>query len=172
MTLNTILKFTLIASLFSGSLNIWALPSDRKQPIAIEADQGSLDQKNQLTVFAGNVIIKQGTLLIRANKVSVQQDKQGNQTMRAVGSPAYFQQEIENRGIIRGEATKAEYDSATNIVKLLGKAKVWRGDDLAQGEAISYNTQTEIYTVLGGNAIGNKQGRRVTVVIQPTSQQK
>ena len=54
---------------------------------------------------------------------------------------------------------------------LIGNAKVQRGGDMAQGEAISYNTQTEIYTVLGGNAVGNKNGRRVTVIIQPSQKQ-
>lgn len=172
MTRKNLIKATLSVILLSGSLNAFALQSDREQPISIEADQGSLDQKNQVTVFKGNVVIKQGTLNIRAESASVSQDKQGNQTMVATGSPARFSQEVENRGVVNGEGAKAEYNSATNVVKLMGKAKVWRDGDVAQGEAISYNTQTEVYTILGGNAMGNKKGRRVSVVIQPTTASK
>lgn len=168
MTQNNILKLILASLMVSGSLNAFALESDRKQPIAIEADQGSLDQKNQVTVFSGNVIIKQGTLNIRAQNVRVSQDKQGNQTMLASGNPVKFSQELENKGLVEGEGSKVEYASATNIVKLIGKAKVQRGGDVAQGEAISYNTRTEVYTVLGGKAMGNNKGRRVSVIIQPT----
>lgn len=168
MTRNNILKLMVAGLMISGSLNAFALESDRKQPIAIEADQGSLDQKNQVTVFSGNVIIKQGTLNIRAQNVRVSQDKQGNQTMVASGSPVRFSQELENKGLVEGEGSKVEYASATNIVKLIGKAKVQRGGDVAQGEAISYNTRTEVYTVLGGKAVGNNKGRRVSVIIQPT----
>ena len=29
--------------------------------------------------------------------------------------------------------------------------------------------KTEVYTVLGGNAVGNKNGRRVKVIIQPNN---
>lgn len=169
MTQNKLINATAAVLLLSGSLNAFALESDRKQPIAIEADQGSLDQKNQVTVFSGNVVIKQGTLNIRAASVRVAQDKQsGNQTMTATGSPVRFSQQLENKGLVEGQGNKVEYSSATNIVKLIGNAKVQRGGDIAQGEAISYNTRTKVYTVLGGAATGNKNGRRVSVVIQPT----
>lgn len=75
MILNTKIKPILGIILLAGSLNAHALESDRNQPIAIEADQGSLDQKNQVTTFSGNVIIKQGSLNIRAANVRVSQDK-------------------------------------------------------------------------------------------------
>lgn len=172
MTPKPILNPLFAAVLLAGSLNAYALESDRNQPIHIEADQGSLDQKNQVTVFSGNVVINQGTLNIRAANVRVSQDAQGNQTMHATGTPVRFKQELENKGWVEGEGSRAEYASASNIVKLIGNAKVQRGGDVAQGEAISYNTRTEVYTVLGGAATGNKSGRRVTVVIQPTQKQK
>ena len=173
MTQNNILKIFL-TTLFSGCfLNAHALESDRQQPISIEADQGSLDQKNQVTVFTGNVIVKQGTLNIRAASVRVSQDKAGNQTVNAQGSPAYFRQALDNnKGIAEGWGNRMEYLSQTNVVKLVGNAKVQRGGDMAQGEAISYNTRTEVYTVLGGAATGNKNGRRVHVIIQPSSAKK
>lgn len=159
----------LTIALSAGSLPAYALDSDRHQPISIEADQGSLDQKNQVTVFSGNVVVKQGSILMKAQTVRVAQTGKGQQTMLASGNPVYFRQQLEgDKGIAEGWGNRAEYDSAQNLVKLLGNAKVQRGGDLAQGEAISYNMHTEIYTVLGGNATGNKNGRRVTVIIQPT----
>lgn len=155
--------------LLSGSLNAYALESDRNQPIAIEADQGSLDQKNQVTTFSGNVIIKQGSLNIRAANVRVSQDKSGNQTMHAEGSPVKFGQQLENKGYVEGQGNKVEYASATGLVKLSGNAKVQRGGDVAIGEVITYNMRTEVYTVLGGNVTGTKKGGRVSVIIQPTN---
>ena len=170
MTSNALKNTLLVAALALGSLNAHALESDRQQPISIDADQGSLDQKNQVTVFTGNVIITQGTLNMRANTVRVVQDQNGNQTMNAQGSPVYFRQTLDNnKGAAEGWGDRAEYVSATNTVKLVGNAKVQRGGDLAQGEAISYNMKTEVYTVLGGNAVGNKNGRRVKVIIQPNN---
>lgn len=160
------------AILLSGSLNAYALESDRHQPIAIEADQGSLDQKNQVTTFSGNVIIKQGTLNIRAANVRVSQDKSGNQTMNATGSPVKFSQQLENKGTVEGQGSNVEYASATGLVKLTGNAKVQRGGDVVQGEVITYNMRTEVYNVLGGKAAGAKKGGRISVVIQPTTTNK
>ena len=161
----------LAAILTAGSLQTaHALDSDRNQPISIEADQGSLDQKNQVTVFSGNVQIKQGSLQMKAQSVRVSQDRSGNQTMLATGSLVYFRQQLDGgKGLVEGWGNRAEYNSAQHPVKLIGNAKVQRGGDLAQGEAISYNMKTEVYTVLGGNAVGNKNGRRVKVIIQPNN---
>lgn len=169
MTLNKFSKIVLLAFAFSGSLNVFALDSDRKQAIQIEADQASLDQKNQVTVFSGNVIIKQGTLNIRAQNVRVAKDKSGNQQMSASGSPVYFSQELENKGKVEGQGNKVEYSSATHIVKLVGNAKVQRGGDVARGQSITYNTQTEVYSVVGGKTANGKSANRVSVVIQPSA---
>ena len=70
-----------------------------------------------------------------------------------------------------GQANNVEYSSATGVAKLTGNAKVQRGGDLAEGSVITYNTRTEVYTVLGSKAAGGKGGKRVTVVIQPSSAQ-
>ena len=168
MTRNTLKRLLFSAILFSGCLNAYALESDRQQPISIDADSASLDQKNQVTVFSGNVVVVQGTLSMHASLARVTRDAAGNQTMNAQGSPVYFRQQLDNnKGLAEGWGDRAEYASATNTVKLVGHAKVRRGGDQAQGEAISYNTKTEVYTVLGGNAVGNKKGQRVHIIIQP-----
>lgn len=152
------------------ALNAHALESDRRQPISIEADQGTLDQRKQTTVFSGNVIIKQGSLNIRAGSVRVSQDKSGNQTMLAEGSPVQFGQQLESKGYVNGQGNRVEYSSASGVVKLSGNAKVQRGGDTAQGDTITYNMRTEVYTVNGSKATGSNSGRRVSVIIQPTAQ--
>lgn len=152
----------------------FALQSDSKQPIQIEADQGSLDQANQTTTFSGNVIIKQGTLNIRAGSVTVSRTAKGEQLMKAAGSPVKFSQTLDGgKGTVNGQANHVEYTSATGLVKLTGNAKVQRGGDMAEGAVITYNMRTEVYTIQGGSA--NRGARsaaksgRVSVVIQPTS---
>lgn len=167
---NTIALTTLIIS-----TPVFALESDSKQPIQIEADQGALDQIKQTTTFTGNVIIKQGTINIKANSVAVSRNDKGEQLMKASGNPVYFSQTLDdNKGIVNGQASNVDYASATNIVTLTGNAKVQRGGDLAQGAIITYNTRTEIYT-LTGTPLPSKPGvkptksGRVNVIIQPSS---
>ncbi|UOO82360.1 lipopolysaccharide transport periplasmic protein LptA [Uruburuella testudinis] len=162
------LKTAFCAVLIAAAVPAAALESDRSKPIEIEADQGSLDQANQVTTFSGNVIIKQGTLNIRAGSVRVSRDNNGQQLMNANGSPVRFSQTLDgNKGTVAGQANQVEYSSATGVVKLTGNAKVQRGGDRAEGASIVYNTRTEVYTVSGSKAAGGRSGKRVTVVIQP-----
>ena len=137
MTRKILLK-GLCCGLLAVSLQAHALESDRKQPIEIEADQGELDQKNQSTTFSGNVVIKQGTLNIRAASVNVVRSADGQQTMKASGSPVRFGQTLDGgKGTVNGEASQVEYSSASNVVKLSGNAKVTRGGDKAEGAVIT-----------------------------------
>ena len=167
---------TATLSLLLASAPAFALQSDSKQPIQIEADQGSLDQAKQVTHFSGNVIIKQGTLNLRAANVRVSRNDKGEQFMAADGSPVKFSQTLDdNQGVVNGQANNAEYSSATGIVKLTGNAKVQRGGDVAQGAVITYNMRTEVYNIIGGGKSSAKAGTksgRVSVVIQPSSTQK
>lgn len=169
MTLKKLLQASSLGLLVISS-TAFALESDRNQPIEIEADQGTLDQKNQSTTFSGNVIVKQGTLHIRAEKVTVTRDAASQQHMTADGKPVRFSQTLDdNKGTVNGQANKVEYSSATGLVKLTGNAKVIRGGDKAEGAVITYNTRTEIYTVNGNPAAPTKAGKRAVVVIQPSS---
>ena len=116
------------------------------------------------------MIVKQGTLHIRAEKVTVTRDAASQQHMTADGKPVRFSQTLDdNKGTVNGQANKVEYSSATGLVKLTGNAKVIRGGDKAEGTVITYNTRTEIYTVNGNPAAPNKAGKRAVVVIQPSS---
>lgn len=155
------------AVLFAAALPAHALTSDRNQPIEIEADQGSLDQKNQTTVFSGNVVVVQGTLNLHASSVRVAKLPDDQQEMTATGNPVRFSQQLDNnKGTVRGQGNRVEYSSGSGVVKLIGNAKVSRDGDRAEGAVITYNTHTEVYTVDGSGAPGAKK-RRVTVVIQP-----
>lgn len=163
----TILKPCLLcALLLAAVLPAHALTSDRNQPIQIEADQGSLDQGNQSTEFSGNVVIKQGTMYIHAGKVRVVRAASGTQTITATGSPVQFGQQLDRQGHVKGQANRVEYQSATGIVKLSGNARLERGGDNARGETITYNTRTEVYTVMGGSK-NNANCGRVSITIQP-----
>lgn len=146
----------------------YALKSDSKQPILVEADQAQLDQKNQSTTFSGNVIVKQGSVHIQAGSVNVVKNSQGQQFLKAQGKPVRFSQTLDDqKGVVQGQANQVSYSSVDHVLHLVGNAKVTRGGDRAEGASITYNTQTEVYTV-NGNKTG-KNGRRVNIVIQPNS---
>ena len=139
--------------------------ADRDKPIEISADRGNLDQLKGVTVWQGNVIIVQGTLKLNADRATVTQDKQGNQTMQATGRQVMFRQKMDGKNDwIEGQANQLDYNTVTHVAVLTGNARVKRGSDLVIGNVITYNTETELYEVSSG---ASSNGGRVTAIIQP-----
>ncbi|BAO82007.1 uncharacterized protein conserved in bacteria [Serpentinimonas raichei] len=159
-----------------------AQPSEREQPMLIEADALQHDQTGQVSVFTGNVVITQGTLLLRGQRAELRQDAQGNQSgvlQGAAGQRAFFRQQRPGLNeVLEGEALRIEYDSASGNLRLVNQAVVRRLrdgalSDQASGSLIVMNRQTERFTVDGGAAArtpDNPAGRvRALIVPRPAT---
>ncbi|MCV2218281.1 MULTISPECIES: lipopolysaccharide transport periplasmic protein LptA [unclassified Thauera] len=150
--------------------------ADRQQPVNIEADRMTVDDRNKVHVFEGNVVLTQGSLLIKGDKLVVTQDAAGfqNGVATAEGSKlATFRQKREGTNeYVDGEAERIEYDSRNEKARLFNRARVTSGGDEVRGAYIEYDAITENY--LAKNAPGGKPSGdgRVRAVIQPKSDNK
>jgi lipopolysaccharide export system protein LptA len=145
--------------------------ADRTKPINLESDRMRVDDAQKTSVFEGKVVMTQGTLSIRADKVTVRQDKDGHQYGSASGNPAMFRQKRDGANeYIEGEAERIEYDGKLDKVEFFNRARLKREPaDEVRGNYISYDSRTEYFTVTGGGdrtASGGPEGR-VRAVIQP-----
>ena len=140
--------------------------ADRGKPVNVEADKVNVDDANKVSVFEGNVVLTQGTIVIHANKVIVRQDAAGFNSGIAYGNLATFRQKMDGVDeYIEGEAERIEYDGKTENLELFNSAHIKRGQDELRGNYISYNAITEFYQALSGKQPAN--GGRVRAVIQP-----
>jgi lipopolysaccharide export system protein LptA len=144
---------------------------DRTKPINLESDSMHVDDVQKTSVFEGKVVMTQGTLTIRADRITVRQDKEGNQYGSAIGNPASFRQKRDGATeYIEGEAERIEYNGKTDKVEFFNRARLKREPaDEVHGNYISYDSRTEYFTVTGGAAAGASGGPegRVRAVIQP-----
>jgi lipopolysaccharide export system protein LptA len=144
--------------------------SDREQPVNIEADRVTVDDKKKQSVFDGNVTMTQGTLVLKADKVVVTQDAGGFNHAVAYGKPAYFKQKREGYDeYIEGTAERLEYDGKADKMQMFVNAEVHKGNDEVKGDYISYDATTEFYQVMAGDSVKsvlNPKGR-VRATIQP-----
>ena len=85
-----------------------ALESDRQQPLEVNADSTDGMLGDGITTLKGNVEIRQGTLLIRADQAEV--DKTDGKVRRITlrGNSASLQQEIEDQGLVKAWARTIE----------------------------------------------------------------
>ncbi len=155
---------------------------DRSKPLTIEADQpGTVDLLKQVVVFNGNVVVAQGTMAIRAERVEVRERPDGHRSATAlggVGKPAVFRQKRDAVDeTIEGSAERIEYDSRGDVVRFAGNAQVRRlrgatpADEIT-GSVITYDNGNETFSVQGAPAgtastPGTPGSGRVRVVITP-----
>lgn len=162
----------LVASLVATiSMPAWAEKSDRDKPVNIESDRMNADDAKRTAVFDGRVILTQGTLTIRGDRIMVTQDAQGFQTGTASGNPASFRQKRDGSSeYIEAEADRIEYNGKADRVEFFGRARLRRdcGDDV-RGNYISYDARTEFFTVNSAASAAAKGAaqERVSAVLMP-----
>ncbi len=144
--------------------------ADRDKPVNIESDSLIADEAKKVATFDGKVVLTQGSLIIRADRIVVQQDNDGFQRGVATGNPARFRHKREGLGeYIDGEALRIEYDTGADRVEFFKGARLRRdsGDDI-RGDYISYDARTERFTVKASNeASGTSREGRVRATIMP-----
>jgi lipopolysaccharide export system protein LptA len=149
--------------------------ADRDKPVNLEADRVTIDDARQTALFEGNVVLTQGTLQIRGDRMEVRQDKEGFQHGTTWGGPAHFRQKREGFDeLIEGWAERIEYDGRAESMQMFNRAQLKRGQDEVRGNYISYDAKSEFFQVTGGAkdaAPGGSEGR-VRAVIQPKSKDK
>lgn len=148
--------------------------ADREKPINLEADRVAVDDAKQIATFEGRVVLTQGTLVIRGDRMEVRQDNQGFNTGITWGNLAYFRQKREGYDeFIEGWAERIEYDSRADKMQMFNRALMKKGGDEVRGNYISYDAKTEFFQVIGGGTQAASGGDgRVRAVLQPKAKEK
>jgi lipopolysaccharide export system protein LptA len=155
--------------------------ADRDKPLVIEADQpGTVDLARRVVVFAGNVVLTQGTLRIRANRLELREGPDGQREAAALGAdgaPADFREKREGLNeFVEGRARRIDYDSRSDVLKLEGQAQVrrLRGEgpnsevaDEITGERITWDNSAEFFRVQAAPGSAGAPAGRVRAVIAP-----
>jgi len=149
--------------------------ADRGKPINLEADRVTVDDIKQISTFEGNVVLTQGTLVIRGDRMEVRQDNEGFKYGTTWGNLAYFRQKREGFDeYIEGRAERIEYDGRADKMQMFNRASMKRAQDEVRGNYISYDANTEFFQVVGAGkaATPDSPDRRVRAVMQPKDKNK
>ena len=161
----------LLAGWLLAALPAQAERADRDKPVNLEADSVTVDEAKQTATFERNVVLTQGTLMIRGDRMIVQQDADGFKYGVAYGNLAYFRQKREGYDeYIEGYAERIEYDGKAEKLQMFNRAYLKKSNDDVRGNYISYDAASEFFRVIGGGkqaaTPSNPEGR-VRAVIQP-----
>ncbi len=140
-----------------------ALSSDRNQPIDIVADSLQIDDSKHLSIYQGNVDMRQGSLHIKADRIELHFDE-NNDLLRLhiTGAPATLKQLSDNNEPVSGSAREIVYSDNQLKLKLTGDARFVSNKDSIDSEWIIINTDTD---AINAGSIEGKN--RVRMQIQP-----
>ena len=142
------------------------LESDRNEPIHIEADRAMLNEKEEMSIYEGNVQLRQGSLILQGDSMTVYlADKQVDRIM-LTGNPASMQQRRDGSDTDQNaEADSIDYNAAEESVILLGNARI-RQNDKEEFSSKRIVISLKDNTV---NAGGTDSEDRVRITLQPKS---
>ena len=179
--LRAVLAFALPIVVFTAFVPAWtasAVGDDKKQPINYSANTGDVNYQTKVGNLSGNVVITQGTMTIRADRIVFKQNPDNSVSATAYGNPITFRQKRDGVDeYFEGYAQRAEYDGEKELLELYDRALLKRGLDEIRSNYISYNTRTELFRAEGRpDAPATPQdtgpGARVRGVFQPKSEGK
>lgn len=137
-----------------------ALESDKEQPIELSADSVDIDESKGLSIYRGDVDLRQGTMHLQADVVTVHHHKRKATKIVAEGSPVKFQQQSE-KGLVKGRAKRAEYEVDNENLVMIGDAVLVQDKDSMRSDRIVYDRIKSV--VKAGAAAKGKQRVRISI---------
>jgi len=132
-----------ILALFALTPALWALSTDKNQAIDLEADSVDINQATGVSVYSGNVELNQGSIQLKADKVTVYQyaDKKKSTRFVATGYPARFRQRPDGeKQYIKAQANRMNYEIDSDNLELIGNAFISQpGKINMRSDRIFYN---------------------------------
>jgi lipopolysaccharide export system protein LptA len=148
--------------------------ADRDKPINFAGDTGDANLQARGGTLAGHVIITQGTLEIRADRIVFRQNADNTLSATAYGNPVAVRQKRDGVDqYYEGYAQRLEYDGSKELVELFDNALLKRGQDEIRSNYVSYNTATELFKAEGrAGSVPDPTGpgARVRGMFQPQSE--
>ena len=165
------LLVVILAGILAAAPQAFAERADKEKPAHIGADHLDGNQLDQVHVYTGDVVLTKGTIILRADQLTLKEDPEGYNLGTAISTKpnklAYFKQKREGVDeYIEGQAERIEYDEKSDTIRLFNRAIVKRlvagreADEL-RGDRIDYNSRTELYSADG------QPGKRTNSVLQP-----
>jgi len=171
---------------FVVTLTLWhettyALKSDKEQAIEVTANSAERDEKLGISTYRGNVVIRQGTLLIQAEQVEIKtvlskkSSAEELDEITTTGQPSHFQQQVNAEGdLVDATAKIIHYRINDKKVDLIDSATLKQAGRVITGDKISYdvsaqrvsaNSQESTTHETSSPAATTQKPGRVTVII-------
>lgn len=140
-----LIKISFFALLWAFCHASYALKSDSDQPVTIDSNTASFNNKTQISIYTGNVVTQQGSLYITSDKLVVYLKKGEVDKMVFTGKPAKFKQlPRADKDYIHGKGLTGEYYPKQDTLILIEQAVVSQGENRSESHRITYNSKNSL----------------------------
>ena len=137
---------------------------DTGLPIEIEADQLTVEQASDRATFAGNVVVVQGDLTLRAERLTVEYalggDSAVDQAIRRIEAEGGV-----TMASARETATgnRGVYDVRDGSIVITGDVTLTRDDNVIKGGKLTIDLESSVATMSAGESAGSGRVRALFV---------
>lgn len=149
--------FMMLLSIGTGVAQVSNNP--QQLPISLSADSGEFDANAGKATYTGHVVITQGQMNLKGDKVVVTVDKGQVTVIEAWGNLATFHYVPKNQPPIDGRARYMKYTVATSTIDMDKNAWVKQDKNETTGSHLMYNLAQE-----------KVKGRHVNMILIPKTQ--
>jgi lipopolysaccharide export system protein LptA len=143
---------------------LWALATDRDQPIEVEADELEVRDLEKISIYLGNVIVVQGSLELNADRMVIHFNQDNElRLIELTGTPATFRQLDDDQQEIKGKALQIDYTQSESLLELRESARIDHAGDIIESDLIRINTESGSL-----HAGSSESDQRVKMLIQPS----
>lgn len=158
----------ILVCLLSGSISytstVFALDSDKDQPITIDSNSATYDEKDGVSIYEGNVIGNQGSMHLEADKLVVYTAAGAISKLVATGNPVKFKQlPGVGKEEIKGRSLIAEYYPEPGLLVMMKEAVITQGTSQSASELIRYDSRNGV--LKAGET--ESESKRVRATFQP-----
>lgn len=164
-----LIKRVVLIFLLIGCHSAMALKSDADQPVTIDSNTASFNDKTGTSIYIGNVVTIQGSLHINSDKLVVYLKKGEIDKLVFTGKPAKFRQlPAVGKEQIHGQGLTGEFYPNKNKLVLIEEAIVSQGNSRSESKLIVYDSRNSL--IKAGEK--SSDSKRVHSVFKPKAKNK
>ena len=153
-----------LLAVFGSIGELCALPDDRDQIIEIESITAEFRETEGLTIYSGEVNLQQGSILLKADRLTLFAEAGQVSRLLAEGN-AYYEQTPEigsDKVVARGKSI--EYLLFDDVITLIQNASLTHEGATMNGNLITYDVRNNL---LIANSLPGSADDRIRVVLPP-----
>ncbi|MGS2721375.1 lipopolysaccharide transport periplasmic protein LptA [Paraglaciecola aestuariivivens] len=139
---------------------------DFSKKIELASQYQNADGIAKKATYEGNVVIKQGSLEVKADALEIDASKgEGKEIFIATGNPATYSQKQEDGSTVTASADRIEYHRDSRSLSLEGNAHITQNSSSVKGKSIKFNMELEQIIAQGSD----QESGRVITTFQPVT---